>query len=104
MAENKTGLPDDLKSGMEQLGGVSLDDVKVHQNSAQAGAVGTNAYTTGNNIHLGPGGSQLLGHELTHVVQQKQGSSTGSPSPARKAISTTHSHFEALSVAKKTGP
>ena len=33
MQENKTGLPDNLKSGMEQLSGQSLDHVKVHYNS-----------------------------------------------------------------------
>ena len=31
--ENKTGLPDGLKSGMESLSGLSLNDVKVHRNS-----------------------------------------------------------------------
>ena len=33
MQENKTGLPENLKSGMEQLSGQSLDHVKVHYNS-----------------------------------------------------------------------
>ena len=31
--ENQTGLPDKLKSGMENLSGFSMDDVKVHRNS-----------------------------------------------------------------------
>ena len=31
--ENTTGLPDDLKSGIENLSGYSMDDVKVHRNS-----------------------------------------------------------------------
>ena len=30
---NNTGLPDRLKSGIEQLSGYSMDDVKVHYNS-----------------------------------------------------------------------
>ena len=30
--ENNTGLPDNLKSGMENLSGLSMDDVKVHRN------------------------------------------------------------------------
>ena len=31
--ENNTGLPDNLKTGMENLSGMSLDDVKVHRYS-----------------------------------------------------------------------
>jgi len=31
--KNNTGLPDNLKSGMEGISGHSLDDVKVHYNS-----------------------------------------------------------------------
>ena len=31
--ENNTGLPDNLKSGIENLSGYSMDDVKVHYNS-----------------------------------------------------------------------
>ena len=31
--ENNTGLPDKLKSGIENLSGYSMDDVKVHYNS-----------------------------------------------------------------------
>ena len=31
--ENKTGLPDNLKAGMEGLSGMSLDSVNVHRNS-----------------------------------------------------------------------
>jgi hypothetical protein len=30
---NNTGLPDNLKSGIENLSGFSMDDVKVHYNS-----------------------------------------------------------------------
>lgn len=32
---NQTGLPDNLKSGMENLSGMSLDHVRVHYNSAK---------------------------------------------------------------------
>ena len=32
---NTTGLPDNLKSGIESLSGMSLDNIKVHYNSAQ---------------------------------------------------------------------
>jgi len=32
---NNTGLPDNLKSGIEHLSGISMNDVRVHNNSAQ---------------------------------------------------------------------
>ena len=71
--ENKTGLPDNLKSGMENLSGYSMDDVKVHRNSAKPAQLQAHAYAQGTDIHLGPGQEKHLPHELGHVVQQKQG-------------------------------
>ena len=71
--ENKTGLPDDLKSGMENLTGHSLNDVKVHRNSDQPAQLNAHAYAQGTDIHLGPGQEKHLPHELGHVVQQKEG-------------------------------
>jgi hypothetical protein len=71
--ENKTGLPDNLKSGMENLSGMSLDSVKVHYNSAKPAAVQAHAYAQGTDIHLGSGQEKHLPHELGHVVQQAQG-------------------------------
>ncbi|MEI7087076.1 DUF4157 domain-containing protein [Pectobacterium versatile] len=70
---NKTGLPDNLKSGMENLSGMSLDHVRVHYNSAKPAAVQAHAYAQGSNIHLGSGQEKHLPHELGHVVQQAQG-------------------------------
>ncbi|MHB1099036.1 MAG: DUF4157 domain-containing protein, partial [Burkholderiales bacterium] len=32
---NQTGLPDNLKSGIENLSGMSMDSVRVHYNSSQ---------------------------------------------------------------------
>ena len=72
-AENKTGLPDNLKKGMERLSGYSLDHVRVHYNSAKPAAVQAHAFATGSEIHLAPGQEQHLSHELGHVVQQAQG-------------------------------
>lgn len=70
---NKTGLPDQLKSGIESLSGMSMDDVKVHYNSSKPQELGALAYAQGNHIHLGPGQEQHLPHEAWHVVQQRQG-------------------------------
>lgn len=71
--ENKTGLPDTLKSGVESLSGHSLDDVRVHYNSSQPAQLQAHAFAQGNDIHLGPGQEKHLPHEAWHVVQQKQG-------------------------------
>lgn len=71
--ENQTGLPDQLKAGVEALSGLALDDVKVHYNSSRPDTLGALAYTQGAEIHLGPGQEQHLPHEAWHVVQQKRG-------------------------------
>ena len=71
--ENNTGLPNNLKSGMENLSGLSMDDVKVHRNSDKPAQLQAHAYAQGTDIHLGPGQEKHLPHELGHVVQQKQG-------------------------------
>jgi hypothetical protein len=71
--ENKTGLPDNLKSGVENLSGHSLDDVKVHYNSSQPASLQAHAYAQGTDIHVASGQEKHLPHEAWHVVQQKQG-------------------------------
>ncbi|AXT61388.1 DUF4157 domain-containing protein [Aquimarina sp. AD10] len=70
---NKTGLPNNLKSGIENLSGYSMDDVKVHYNSSKPAQLQAHAYAQGTDIHLGPGQQKHLPHEAWHVVQQKQG-------------------------------
>tara|TARA_R110000744_G_scaffold14192_3_gene40534 strand:- start:1819 stop:3777 length:1959 start_codon:yes stop_codon:yes gene_type:complete len=71
--ENKTGLPNNLKSGIENLSGYSMDYVKVHYNSNQPAQLNAHAYAQGTDIHLAPGQEKHLPHEAWHVVQQKQG-------------------------------
>ena len=70
---NNTGLPNQLKSGIENLSGHSMDDVKVHYNSAQPAELNAHAYAQGTDIHIAPGQEKHLPHEAWHVVQQKQG-------------------------------
>jgi hypothetical protein len=70
---NKTGLPDELKAGVEHLSGHSLDDVQVHYNSAKPAQLQAHAYAQGTDIHLASGQEKHLPHEAWHVVQQKQG-------------------------------
>ncbi len=72
-AKNNTGLPDNLKSGMENLSGMSLNHVKVHYNSPKPAAVQAHAFAQGSDIHVGSGQEKHLPHELGHVVQQAQG-------------------------------
>jgi hypothetical protein len=77
----KTNMPEDVKSKMENSFGTDFSDVSIHENSDQATQIGALAYTQGSNVHFAPGqfepnsqkGQELLGHELTHVVQQREG-------------------------------
>jgi hypothetical protein len=71
--ENNTGLPDQLKSGIENLSGHAMDDVKVHYNSDKPAQLNAHAYAQGTNIHVAPGQEKHLPHEAWHVVQQKEG-------------------------------
>jgi hypothetical protein len=71
--ENKTGLPDKLKFGIENFSGYSMDDVKVHYNSSKPAQLQAHAYAQGTNIHIAQGQERHLPHEAWHVVQQKQG-------------------------------
>jgi hypothetical protein len=68
-----TGLPAQLKAGIESLSGMSMDHVRVHYNSAQPARLQAHAYAQGSDIHLGPGQERHLPHEAWHVVQQAQG-------------------------------
>ena len=70
---NATGLPDQLKSGIESLSGMSMDHVKVHYNSPGPAHLGAAAYARGTDIHVGPGQQHQLAHEAWHVVQQRGG-------------------------------
>lgn len=71
--KNNTGLPDELKSGIENLSSQSLDDVKVHYNSDHPARLNAHAYAQGTDIHVASGQEKHLPHEAWHVVQQKQG-------------------------------
>ena len=70
---NRTGLPDQLKAGVESLSGLSLDQVRVHRNSSKPAQLNAHAYAHGSDIHLAPGQEKHLPHEAWHVVQQAQG-------------------------------
>lgn len=71
--KNLTGMPDNLKAGIEDLSGFSMDDVRVHYGSSKPAAVQAHAYTQGTDIHIAPGQERHLPHEAWHVVQQMAG-------------------------------
>lgn len=70
---NSTGMPDNLKAGIESLSGYSMDDVRVHYNSSKPATVQALAYTQGTDIHVAPGQEKCLPHEAWHVAQQMAG-------------------------------
>jgi hypothetical protein len=73
-------LPDAVRAKMESALRADFTHVRVHvgPQAARAGAI---AFTSGTDIYFAPGryqpdtvqGQQLLGHELAHVIQQRQG-------------------------------
>ena len=73
-------MPESVQQKMESFFGADFSDVRIHV-GGEASSIGALAFTHGSNIYFAPGlynpgtpqGLQLLGHELTHVVQQRAG-------------------------------
>lgn len=73
-------LPDAVRGKMERSFGADFSGVQVHQDG-RAGAMGAQAYAQGEHVHFAGGqydpsshsGQALIGHELAHVVQQREG-------------------------------
>ncbi|QRK14003.1 DUF4157 domain-containing protein [Archangium violaceum] len=73
-------LPDPVQRKMSAAFGQSFADVRVHH-GPEAASIGARAFTRGSHLHFAPGkyapgtpeGQRLIGHELTHVVQQRAG-------------------------------
>lgn len=79
-----SSLDDGTRKSMESSFGADFSSVRVHSGSEAAAAaksVQAQAFTVGDNIVLGEGKStsdtRTLAHELTHVVQQRQGEVPG---------------------------
>ena len=82
--QSSHAIPDGLRASMERRFHADFSGVRVH---ADAGAgrsaleIGARAITQGNDLYFAPGhfrpesakGRALLAHELTHVVQQRNG-------------------------------
>ncbi len=73
LSKDSHSLPDNVKQGVESLSGISMNDVKVHYNSAKPAQLNAHAYAQGTDIHIASGQEKHLPHEAWHVVQQKQG-------------------------------
>ena len=99
---SRSSMSAPVKSKMENSFGTSFGDVNIHTDSSQAKSMGALAFTQGSNVHFAPGqynpqsssGQALLGHELTHVVQQRAGrvavphQSKGAPINADHSLET----------------
>ena len=74
-------LSTDVRGKMEGAFQTDFSNVNIHKNSSKAKDMGAYAFAQGNDIHFAPGqynpatpkGQELIGHELTHVVQQRSG-------------------------------
>jgi hypothetical protein len=73
-------LPEPVQKKMEAFFSTSFAEVRVHVGH-EAPSIGALAFTHGTDLYFAPGqynpqstqGQQLLGHELTHVLQQRAG-------------------------------
>lgn len=74
-------LPADVQNKMESTMGADFSDVKIQTNSQKASDMGAHAFAQGNEVHFAQGkfdpssktGQSLIGHELAHVQQQREG-------------------------------
>jgi hypothetical protein len=98
-------LDEGLRDEMEARFGDDFSDVRIHTDgeaSRSAAAVSARAYTVGSEIVLGADvpdlashqGKRTLAHELTHVLQQRQGPVDGSPTGNGIALSDPSDRFE----------
>lgn len=98
-------LDSDVRADMEGRLGHDFSDVRVHDNAAAADsatAVNAHAYTVGPNIVFqrdtydpsSTEGRTTLAHELTHVVQQRQGPVDGTTAPGGIKVSDPSDRFE----------
>ena len=98
-------LDPEVRTDMEGRLGHDFSDVRVHDDSAaheSARSVNAHAYTVGPNIVFqrdkydpsSDAGRVTLAHELTHVVQQRQGPVDGTPTGGGINVSDPSDRFE----------
>ncbi|MGW8329469.1 eCIS core domain-containing protein [Streptomyces sp. NPDC055897] len=92
-------LDDATRTDMESRLGADFSDVRIHNDSAakaSAAEVGARAYTSGSHVVIGDGGGDqhTLAHELTHVIQQRQGPVAGTDNGSGLKVSDPSDRFE----------
>lgn len=92
-------LDDATRTDMEARLGADFSDVRIHDDSAaraSAAEVGARAYTSGSHVVIGDGGADkhTLAHELTHVIQQRQGPVAGTDNGGGPRVSDPSDRFE----------
>lgn len=103
-------LDTDTRTDLEGRMGADFSDVRIHTDSAaheSAKGVGAHAYTVGNNVVFqrdayDPSSTQgrtTLAHELTHVIQQRNGPVEGTEAPGGIRVSDPSDRFEREAVA-----
>ncbi|MFE3182994.1 DUF4157 domain-containing protein [Streptomyces violascens] len=95
------------RTDMESRLGADFSDVRIHNDSAakaSAAEVGARAYTSGSHVVIGDGGADkhTLAHELTHVIQQRQGPVAGSDNGSGLKVSDPSDRFEREAEANAT--
>ncbi|WP_328670480.1 eCIS core domain-containing protein [Streptomyces sp. NBC_00328] len=88
-----------VRQDMESRFGTDFSDVRLHTGAAaarSARAIGARAYTSGSHVVLGAGGGDkhTLAHELTHVVQQRNGPVSGTDHGDGLRVSDPRDSFE----------
>ncbi|MEU8758938.1 DUF4157 domain-containing protein [Streptomyces sp. NPDC048659] len=88
-----------LRAEMEARLGADFSDVRVHTGATaqrSAAVIGARAYTSGRDVVIGSGGGDrhTLAHELTHVVQQREGPVAGTDDGTGLALSDPSDSYE----------
>ncbi|MFI8519347.1 DUF4157 domain-containing protein [Streptomyces sp. NPDC085481] len=92
-------LDEATRTDMESRMGADFSDVRIHDDAAaqrSAAEIGARAYTSGNHVVIGDGGGDrhTLAHELTHVIQQRQGPVAGTDDGSGLRVSDPSDRFE----------
>ncbi|MEU6049250.1 aldo/keto reductase [Streptomyces xanthochromogenes] len=92
-------LDDRTRTDMEARLGADFTGVRIHDGpeaKASAAEVGARAYTSGDHVVIGASGADkhTLAHELTHVIQQRQGPVTGTDRGDGLRVSDPSDKFE----------
>ncbi|GAA3653502.1 hypothetical protein GCM10023079_48290 [Streptomyces chitinivorans] len=96
-----------VRREMEARFGTDFSDVRLHTGATaarSARAIGARAYTSGSHVVIGDGGGDrhTLAHELTHVVQQRQGPVSGTDHGDGLRVSDPSDRFEREAEANAT--